>query len=60
MEPTFPGYAAAPGGIVLDSLGSLDTYKARTVSSLKSGYMPLGNMSGLNAEQRAAMLRYLE
>ena len=60
MEPTFPGYAAAPGGIVLDSLGALDTYKARTVSSLKSGYMPLGNMSGLTAEQRAAMLRYLE
>ena len=60
MEPTFPGYAAAPGGIVLDSLGALDTYKARTVSSLKSGYMPLGNMGGLTAEQRAAMLRYLE
>ncbi|MBL6815437.1 MAG: urate hydroxylase PuuD [Pseudomonadales bacterium] len=60
MEPTFPGYAAAPGGIVLDSLGALDTYKARTVSSLKSGYMPLGNMSGLTDEQRAAMLRYLE
>ena len=60
MEPTFPGYAAAPGGIVLDSLGALDTYKARTVSSLKSGYMPLGNMGGLTGEQRAAMLRYLE
>ena len=60
MEPTFPGYAAAPGGIVLDSLGALDTYKARTVSSLKSGYMPLGNMGGLTAEQRAVMLRYLE
>ena len=60
MEPTFPGYAAAPGGIVLDSLGALDTYKARTVSSLKSGYMPLGNMGGLTAEQRVAMLRYLE
>ncbi len=60
MEPTFPGYAAAPGGIVLDSLGALDTYKARTVSSLKSGYMPLGNMGGLTAGQRAAMLRYLE
>ena len=60
MEPTFPGYLAAPGGIVLDSLGALDTYKARTVSSLKSGYMPLGNMGGLTVEQRAAMLRYLE
>lgn len=59
-EPTFPGYTAAPGGIVLDSLGALDTYKARTVSSLKSGYMPLGNMGGLTGEQRAAMLRYLE
>ena len=60
MEPTFPGYAAAPGGIVLGSLGALDTYKARTVRSLKSGYMPLGNMGGLTAEQRAAMLRHLE
>ena len=60
LQPTFPGYAAAPGGIVLDSLGALDTYKARTVSSLKSGYMPLGNIGGLTNEQRAAMLRYLE
>ena len=60
LQPTVPGYAAAPGGIVLDSLGALDTYKARTVSSLKSGYMPLGNMGGLTVEQRAAMLRYLE
>ena len=60
LQPTFPGYAAAPGGIVLDSLGAIDTYKARTVSSLKSGYMPLGNMGGLTNEQRAAMLRYLE
>ena len=60
LQPTVPGYAAAPGGIVLDSLGALDTYKARTVSSLKSGYMPLGNMGGLTAEQRAVMLRYLE
>ena len=60
MEPTFPGYAAAPGGIVLDSLGALNTYKARTVTSLKSGYMPLGNMGGLTNEQRVAMLRYLE
>ena len=60
VKPTFPGYAAAPGGIVLDSLGALDQYKARTVSSLKSGYMPLGNMGGLADEQRAAMLRYLE
>ncbi len=59
-EPTFPGYAAAPGGIVLDSLEALNTYKERTVSSLKSGYMPLGNMGGLTDEQRAAMLRYLE
>ena len=60
LQPTFPGYAAAPGGIVLDSLGALDTYKARTVSSLKSGYMPLGNIGGLTNEQRAAMLRYLK
>ncbi|MDC3124694.1 urate hydroxylase PuuD [Gammaproteobacteria bacterium] len=60
LQPTIPGYAAAPGGIVLDSLGALNTYKARTVTSLKSGYMPLGNMGGLTNEQRAAMLRYLE
>ena len=60
LQPTVPGYAAAPGGIVLDSLGALNTYKARTVTSLKSGYMPLGNMGGLTNEQRVAMLRYLE
>jgi uncharacterized membrane protein len=60
MQPAFPGYSAAPGGIVLDSIAALDTYKMRTISSLRSGYMPLGNMQGLSDAERAAMLRYLE
>ncbi len=59
-QPAFPGYAAAPGGIVLDSIAALNTYKVRTVSSLRSGYMPLGNMQGLSDADRAAMLRYLQ
>ena len=59
-KPSFPGYAVAPGGIVLDSLQALDRYRAATLSSLKSGYMPLGNMQGLTDMQRNEMIHYLQ
>ena len=59
-KPSFPGYAVAPGGIVLDSLQALDGYRAATLSSLKSGYMPLGNMQGLTDVQRNEMIHYLQ
>ena len=59
-KPSFPGYAVAPGGIVLDSLQALDGYRAATLSSLKSGYMPLGNMQGLTDMQRNEMIYYLQ
>ena len=59
-EPTFPGYASPPGGIVLDGLGALEVYRTSSLNSLKSGYMPLGNMQGLTEEKRAEMVRYLQ
>ena len=59
-EPSFPGYTSPPGGIVLDSLGALEVYRTSSLNSLKSGYMPLGNMQGLTEEKRAEMVRYLQ
>ena len=59
-EPSFLGYTSPPGGIVLDSLGAIEVYRTSSLNSLKSGYMPLGNMQGLTEEKRAEMVRYLQ
>ena len=59
-EPSFPGYTSPPGGIVLDGLEALEFHRTSSLSSIKSGYMPLGNMQGLTQEKRAEMVRYLQ
>ena len=59
-NPSFPGYAAAPGGIVFENFESLKAYRQRAITSLVSGYMPLANLTELKETERAAMIAYLE
>ena len=59
-NPSFPGYAAAPGGIVFENFESLKAYRQRAITSMVSGYMPLANLTELKETERAAMIAYLE
>lgn len=58
-QPTFAGYTAPPGGLIFQTGQQLRQHRARVASSLQSGYMPLGNLTAITPEERAALLTYV-
>ena len=59
MQPTYPGFASPPAGLIYDSLATLKSQRVRAMTSIQSGYMPLGNLSGLSKADREFMVQYL-
>ncbi|MEM7220747.1 MAG: urate hydroxylase PuuD [Pseudomonadota bacterium] len=59
-QPTQPGFAAPPGGYIFLAPADLATHAALVTTSLTSGYMPLGNMTGMTAEERAALVAWVQ
>jgi len=57
-NPTQPGFSAPPAGIVLDNEQNINTYKSRIKETVKSGYMPLGNLTGMTDEEREAVANW--
>ena len=57
--PTQAGFSAPPAGIIINSLETLLASKGRAATAIQSGYMPLGNMTQLSADDRALMLAWL-
>lgn len=53
INPTQPGFAAAPLGVVLDSEEQLKLQADHVKQVVASQYMPLGNMTGMTDEERA-------
>ncbi len=53
INPTQPGFAAAPLGVVLDSEAQLKLQADHVKQVVASQYMPLGNMTGMTDEERA-------
>jgi uncharacterized membrane protein len=51
--------AAAPLGLELETLAAIDAAAARAATALGTGYMPLGNVTGMADEERAALLAWL-
>ncbi len=58
--PSWPGIAAAPQGLVLETPAAIDAAAARSAIALATDYMPLGNVTGMAAGERAALLAWLE
>lgn len=59
-HPGHPGFSAAPGGHRFETLAQARAGAALAATSIRSGYMPLGNLTGLTDADRAALLRWLE
>jgi uncharacterized membrane protein len=53
--PTQPGFAAAPLGIVLESLPQIETRAERIAATVQTRYMPIGNLTGMTDAERAAV-----
>jgi uncharacterized membrane protein len=51
-EPDHPGFAAPPLGMIYDTLGEVERQKEQIKRVVASGYMPLGNMTGMTEEER--------
>ena len=50
--PTQPGFAQAPKGVVLESPEQIGQHAAKIAETVASGYMPLGNLTGITEEER--------
>ncbi|WP_419812795.1 urate hydroxylase PuuD [Bacterioplanoides sp.] len=59
QQPTNPGFASAPAGIVLESAEQVLAVKDKTIPALQTGYMPLGNLTGMTDNERQALLVWL-
>ena len=60
-EPTDPAFAAAPGGVLLDSVDAMVQWAPRIKArSVDSHDMPLMNKTGMTLEERAIVGRWID
>lgn len=57
-SPTQGGFSTAPGGYLFRTPEDLQAQAGLVVSALESGYMPLGNLTGMSDQQRAVLLAW--
>ena len=59
-NPTFPGFAAAPAGIVMDTMDEVSASISRIKVAIETNYMPLGNVTNMTPEERLVLLGWLD
>jgi uncharacterized membrane protein len=58
-NPTQPGFAAPPNGLVFENLNEVRAHLPQVEQQLAMRTMPLGNLTGMTEEERAAMLMWI-
>jgi uncharacterized membrane protein len=58
-RPTQAGFSAAPNGLVLQTLDQLLAHLPEVQQQLAARTMPLGNLTGMTDQERAAMLMWI-
>ena len=58
--PTQPGFAIAPGGIVLDTHEHIVARLAQTRLQLANHTMPIGNLTGMTEAERNAFIAWID
>lgn len=51
-RPSWEGFAQPPKGIVLETPEQIQAHAAKNAETIASGYMPLGNLTGITEEER--------
>jgi len=54
-QPTQPGFAAPPLGIVLESPADVQNHAERIAATVQSRYMPIGNLTAMTDQERASV-----
>ena len=58
VQPTQQGFAAPPAGIILQTPTDLKIHKAKIITAVQTGYMPLANLTQLTDEERQQLVAY--
>ncbi len=59
-RPVLAGLTAAPNGLVLEDLDQLMRHLPQVQQQVASNAMPLGNLTGMTADERALLLRWAD
>jgi uncharacterized membrane protein len=59
VHPSQPGFNAAPDGLVLGNLAAIAAHAPQIAQQLATHSMPLGNLTGMTDEERAAVLAWI-
>ncbi len=51
-QPTQPGFAQPPKGVMLETVAQIQQHAPKIAETVASGYMPLGNLTGITDEER--------
>jgi uncharacterized membrane protein len=51
-KPTYEGFAQAPKGVMLQTPEQIAANAVMSAQTVASGYMPLGNLTGITDEER--------
>lgn len=57
-QPTQQGFAAPPAGIILQTPTDMKSHKAKIITAVQTGYMPLGNLTQLTDAERQQLVAY--
>ncbi len=60
QNPTQPGFVAPPAGILMDDRQAVLQSATQMLTAIQTGYMPLGNLTGMTAEERVELSAWLE
>ena len=60
QTPTQPGFVAPPAGMLMDDRHVILQSAARMLTAVQTDYMPLGNLTGMTANERAELINWLE
>lgn len=58
-EPSFAAYTTPPGGYLFTTPAALQAQAELVGRSLQTNYMPLGNLNGLTAAERALLIEWV-
>ena len=60
QTPTQPGFVAPPAGMLMDDRDVIVQSVAQMLTAVQTGYMPLGNLTGMTDDERAELISWLE
>ncbi len=58
-RPTQPGFAAPPAGFVVETIAHAKQHRVQIQQVVQNQYMPLGNVTGMTAEEREKLVDWL-